>query len=134
MNNKSEGTAFEKEFAELLSERGFWAHLLQDNHNGQPFDVIAVKNDEPYAFDCKDCTGKNFELRRMEENQRYAMQLWLDCRNTVAMFAVRYSGNQIYLFEYGDLIEYEKEMKSIPESKAAVYGYTIDEFMRIFCV
>ena len=34
MNNKSKGTAFEKEFAQWLSEKGFWAHLMQDNQNG----------------------------------------------------------------------------------------------------
>ena len=132
MSNKSNGTAFEREFAQMLSERGFWVHLLKDNSNGQPFDVIATKNNQAYAFDCKDCTGKNFELRRMEENQRNAMQLWLECGNQNAMFAVRYPGDQVYLFEYDDLVEYEKEMKRIPESKAITYGYTMDEFMRIF--
>ena len=46
MSNKSNGTAFEREFAEMLSERGFWVHLLKNNSNGQPFDVIATKNNQ----------------------------------------------------------------------------------------
>lgn len=132
MSNKSNGTAFEREFAEMLSARGFWAHLMQDNSNGQPFDVIAAKNGSTFVFDCKDCTGSRFEFRRMEENQRNAMQLWLDCGNQNAMFAVRYSGNQIYLFEFTDLVAYEEERKSISQNEAITYGYTMDEFMRIF--
>ena len=53
MSNKSIGTAFEREFAGLLAEKGFWVHRLQDNQNGQPFDIIAVKNGRAYAFDAK---------------------------------------------------------------------------------
>ena len=55
MSNKSNGTAFEREFAQMLSEHGFWAHCLKDNQNGQPFDVIAARNGITYVFDCKDC-------------------------------------------------------------------------------
>lgn len=88
MSNKSNGMAFEREFASLLSERGFWVHRLQDNRNGQPFDVIAVKNGEALAFDCKDCGYEGFPLRRIEENQITAMRLWQDCGNREGLFAL----------------------------------------------
>jgi Holliday junction resolvase len=133
MSNKSTGTEFEKEFCVLLSERGFWAHRMQDNVNGQPFDVMAAKNGKPYVFDCKNCEGENFLFRRMEENQRTAMDLWLDCGNQNCFFAVRYPLKGIRLFEYIDLIAYEKEgMKFISQKTADSYGYTINEFMREF--
>lgn len=88
MSNKSNGTAFEKEFAELLSKHGFWVHRLQDNQNGQPFDVIAARNGRTYVFDCKDCKYEDFSLYRIEENQMCAMQLWGECGNTDGLFAL----------------------------------------------
>lgn len=101
MNNKSAGTAFEREFAELLAEKGFWVHRLQDNQNGQPFDIIAVKNGRAYAFDCKDCAGRSFPLSRIEENQRMAMERWEECGNGTGYFAVHFtaSGTHILPFE-----------------------------------
>lgn len=89
MSNKSNGTAFEKEFAERLAEHGFWAHLLKDNHNGQPFDVIAAKDKRTYVFDCKDCKNGIFVLTRIEENQKSAMQLWRECGNREGMFVLQ---------------------------------------------
>ena len=46
MSNKSNGTDFEKEFAQKLSDHGFWVHRMQDNQNGEPFDVIAARDGE----------------------------------------------------------------------------------------
>lgn len=133
MSNKSVGTAFEKEFAELLSSYGFWVHRLQDNHNGQPFDIIAARNGQTYTFDCKDCAGNYFSFRRMEENQRNAMQLWLDCGNENAMFAVKYPDVGIYIYEFSDLVSYEQDgMTRIKQEDANAYGYTFKEFMRMF--
>ena len=121
MSNKSNGTAFEKEFAQLLSDNGFWAHCLQDNQNGQPFDIIAAKNGKVYAFDCKDCSGNNFKLSRMEENQRNAM------------FVTKFPSEKIFIFEYKDLVAYERDgMSSMAKGEAGVYGYTFNEFMRMF--
>ena len=116
MSNKSNGTAFEREFAQMLSERGFWVHLLKDNSNGQPFDVIGAMHDTPYAFDCKDCTGKNFELRRMEENQRNAMQLWLDREYTATDQSVpgRWRQNPSSV----------RSWKAYPEVHTGSYGIT----------
>lgn len=88
MSNKSTGTAFEKEFSQMLSDNGFWVHCLKDNHNGQPFDVIAARNGATYVFDCKDCQGDTFLLSRIEENQHNAMSLWSVTGNRQGMFAV----------------------------------------------
>ena len=107
MSNKSNGTAFEREFAEMLSERGFWVHLLKDNSNGQPFDVIATKNNQAYAFDCKICEHEDFSLYRAEVNQMYAMQVWKDCGNREGLFAVK-TPSGIWMMKHStiaDLIE-----------------------------
>ena len=128
MSNKSNGTAFERRFAELLSAEGFWVHCLKDNVNGQPFDVIAAKNGRTYVFDCKDCQTDRFALRRIEENQHNAMHLWAETGNQKGMFAVKFSG-RIYLIQHCALeILQENGVKSISEIEARRYGRTLEQW------
>lgn len=130
MSNKSNGTAFEKEFAGLLAEHGFWAHILKDNENGQPFDVIAAKDCTALVFDCKDCKGNGFYLRRMEDNQISAMKLWHDCGNVEGIFAVRYQDGAVFLFCISDL-EAAKEdgVRYISREHAKYYGARFEAWM-----
>ena len=44
MSNKSSGNAFEHDLAQYMSRRGWWAHIFQDNRNGQPFDIVLAKD------------------------------------------------------------------------------------------
>lgn len=123
MSNKSAGTAFEKEFAQLLSDHGFWVHRLQDNHNGQPFDVIAARDGETLVFDCKDCRSSNFYLRRIEDNQRNAMRLWMECGNLGGIFAVRYPDDEVFLMLAEDLEEaWSNGIRHIGREHAKSYG------------
>lgn len=123
MSNKSAGTAFEKEFAQLLSDHGFWVHRLQDNHNGQPFDVIAARDGETLVFDCKDCRNSNFYLRRIEDNQRNAMKLWMECGNLGGIFAVRYPDDEVFLMLVEDLEEaWSNGIRHIDREHAKFYG------------
>lgn len=104
VNNKKSGTAFEREFAQLLAQHGFWVHLLKDNHNGQPFDVIAAKDKRTYVFDCKDCKNGIFVLTRIEENQKLAMRLWQECGNRQGVFALR-TPSGIRMLPYTDAMD-----------------------------
>lgn len=129
MSNKNTGTMFEKEFASLLSSQGFWVHRLQDNQNGQPFDLIAAKNKRTYVFDCKNCRSGVFQLSRMEENQQQAMMLWRETGNWEGMFALRFSG-RIYLMPCHMLMALRKSgTKSITEMDANRYGKHLDQWM-----
>lgn len=135
MSNKSAGTAFEREFAGLLAEKGFWVHRLQDNQNGQPFDIIAVKNGRAYAFDCKDCAGSVFTLSRIEENQRMAMERWEECGNGTGYFAVHFVSSGTHILPLNKITSYikfgartltEKDIKQIAtplESWGEDYAY-----------
>lgn len=114
MSNKSEGTRFEHVFADLLADRGYWAHCLQDNHNDQPFDVIACYNNQPYVFDCKVCTSDRFALSQMRENQRLAMRKFIKTGNKNAYFAINMHG-YIYIVHYLVLMEYYGREASLPE-------------------
>lgn len=128
MSNKSNGTAFEKEFARMLSDEGFWVHCLKDNANGQPFDVIAAKDGRSYVFDCKDCQTARYTLSRMEENQHNAMKLWAATGNQPGLFAVRFVG-RIYLIPHRMLeILEENGTKSITEREARRCGRTFEQW------
>lgn len=129
MSNKSAGTEFEKEFAELLARHGFWAHCLKENTNGQPFDVIAARDGITYVFDCKECESGRFPLSRIEENQNNAMLLWQETGNQPGMFAVRFFG-QIYLIPHRMLMNLKRNgTKSIAEQHAIQYGKTLEQWI-----
>lgn len=129
MSNKSAGTAFEREFAELLAEKGFWVHRLQDNQNGQPFDIIAVKNGRAYAFDCKDCTGRSFPLSRIEENQRMAMERWEECGNGTGYFAVHFVSSGTHILPLNKITSYIKfGARTLTEKDIKQIGTPLDSW------
>ena len=91
MNNKKLGTRWEKEFCNLLASKGYWVHFITPNIAGQqPFDIIAVKDNEPIAIDCKTSAKPIFLLSRLEENQLTAFDLWLRCGNRNCLIAIKY--------------------------------------------
>lgn len=118
MSNKTSGSAFEREFCDILSQNGFWVHVLQDNRNGQPFDIISAKDGNTLVFDCKVCETNRFRLSRMEGNQIGAMELWEACGNGEGAFAVKFlrTGN-IYIVLFRELMEARKSgIRSLSES------------------
>lgn len=101
MSNKSLGSAFERELAQILAGRGWWVHLLQGNANGQPSDLIALKDGTAMLVDAKVCSSDTFRLSRMEENQRLAMDMWHSKRCGLAYFALKFiKHDEIYLVSY----------------------------------
>lgn len=49
-NNKKIGNKYELEFLKILKMNGYWCHLFAYNKNGQPCDIIGVKDDELERF------------------------------------------------------------------------------------
>lgn len=130
MSNKAMGTKFEKEFAETLAKHWFWVHIFQDNKNGQPCDVIAVKNGAAYLFDCKDCQSDIFPFSRVEENQYNAMRLFSMMGNKVGMFAIRFPGGQIYLLPYTKIQEMQDAgFKRINSTVCRTQGMTLEGWL-----
>lgn len=130
MSNKSTGTAFEREFAQIFADRGFWVHCLRDNANGQPFDLVAVRNNIAYAFDCKECRGNVFRLSRLEENQDNAMALWAETGNQFSFFAIRF-GEKTYLVPHRMLVILkEHRTKQLKETDAAKYGQELFQWLK----
>ena len=117
MSNKSEGTAFEKEWAHTLANLNYWAHCIRDNANGQPFDIIAAKAGRVFVFDCKLCKDK-FLLSRVEDNQYFAMKRFVECGNTDAYFVLKFD-TDVFLIHFADIIELRaKHVKSISKEEA----------------
>ena len=111
-SNRAVGNAFEQELCDKLFEYGFWAHNLKQNNSGQPADVIAVRNQKAYLIDCKDCSSKGFDLRRIEDNQITAMELWEECGNKKGWFALKVQG-EIYMASYFTLMAYLNNQSSL---------------------
>ena len=133
MSNKSNGTSFEREFAQMMYEHGFWAHLIQDNRNGQPFDLIAAKDGIALVFDCKDCETDIFNLSRIEENQKAAMELWSECGNHEGLFVIRFRSGNIYILPYTltQYLEHSKK-KSFRENEAGKYAFQFKEWIKTY--
>lgn len=103
MNNKAWGTQWEQEFCNLLAAQGFWVHFISPAPDGsQPFDVIAVKAGEAYAYDCKTCAANWFSIDRLEDNQVMAFEKWLRCGNRMPEVAILHN-DKIYLVSYAHL-------------------------------
>lgn len=100
MSNRKQGTAFERELAETLSKHGFWVHLMRQDASGQPADIIAMRNDYAYLIDCKVCEHDVFEYRRIEENQRLAMEKWIRCGGYPPYFAMKDSSGQVWMLDF----------------------------------
>ena len=91
MNNKKIGNDFEREMCEKLRKAGYWVHFITPDKTGaQPFDIIAVKDNVPFAIDCKTSVRKIFPISRLEVNQIMAFDKWMSVGNGVPMVAVKY--------------------------------------------
>lgn len=109
MSNKSSGTCFEHEFAEYMAEKGYWAHVFQDNRNGQPFDIVLAKDGKVQVGDCKVCENDVFRLSRMEPNQISAMTRWTECGNGDAWYYILLERtNKVYRVPFSKLLEQKK--------------------------
>lgn len=117
-SNRAIGNAFEQELCELLFGYGFWVKNLKQDSAGQPADVIAVRNKIAYLIDCKDCSANGFDLRRIEDNQITAMELWEECGNGQGWFALKI-GEEIYMLPYFTVMAMRNSQSSM--SFAEVY-------------
>ena len=104
MINKKLGNDFEQELCQILSDAGYWVHNFANRKNGQPADIIAVKNGKAYLIDAKECTREIFPLKRMEYNQELSMCLWIECGNIEPYFALK-ARNEIYMVDYTTVMD-----------------------------
>lgn len=110
MINKKLGNDFEQELCQILADAGYWTHNFANRKNGQPADIIAVKNGKAYLIDAKECTREIFPLKRMEYNQELSMGLWIECGNIEPYFALK-ARNEVYMVDYITVMELMRKGK-----------------------
>ena len=128
MSNKKLGNDFESEFCETLADEGFWTHNMAQNAAGQPADVIAVKDGEAYLIDCKVCSRNRFQFDRIEDNQRFSMELWRECGNGEGWFALQFA-SQVYMVDLPSMWNCKNRHSSMTEELAATYGTTLGDWL-----
>lgn len=131
MSNRKLGNDFESEFCKILFDNGFWVHNLAQNKAGQPSDVIAVKDGKAYLIDCKVCSGKTFNMSRIEENQNLAMYLWCERGNGYGYFAIKFEEN-IYMISLFSLNHAKK--KTFTEEWFSENGFTLNGWLNKRCL
>ena len=131
MINKKLGNDFEQELCEILADAGYWTHNFANRKNGQPADIIAVKNGKAYLIDATECTREIFSLKRMEYNQELSMGLWIECGNIEPYFALK-CRNEIYMVSYVTINTLmQKGKKQLNIEDMSKYGTRIATWLRI---
>lgn len=132
-SNKKIGNDFEKRLAEKLFEKGFWVHRFTQNSDGQPADMIAVKNGRAYLIDAKACSSNDrLELSRIEENQENAMVLWKSRGNGTGWFAIEFPDitvmiNHAFLTTYKEL----SQKRYIGREDILKHGYHFEKWCEL---
>lgn len=117
-SNKKLGNDFEKEFAKILADEGWWVTLLTPKtHIGsQPADLIAVKDNRAILVDCKTCNSYLFPLSRIEQNQIEASKKYFKCGNTEYYIAIKYK-EDIYVISIDTIDFTQKSINLITQMK-----------------
>lgn len=109
------GQQFERDFCELLKRKDYWALQIPRNRRGaQPFDVLAIKDKEIFAIDCKTSASNLFQLSRVEHNQWSAFKTITNASNggVKAGLAIFHAG-EIYWVDYSELLKLLLDGKSL---------------------
>lgn len=111
MNNKKIGNEFEKEFALWLANKNMFVYNLPNKINGQPFDILAVKNNIFYCFECKHCSSNYFRLSRVEDNQIQALKRLNKANTDNYYFVFKFESDDSIRFCKASYIEYFLKIK-----------------------
>lgn len=133
MSNKKLGSDFERQFAQILDQNGFWVHLMAQNAAGQPFDVIAARNDKVYPIDCKVCVNDYFRLDRVEDNQRLSMWKWRERGNRQGWFALKLSNGDICMVSENTIRQFASDgLHTMTTRMIETYGFLLEEWVQIY--
>lgn len=129
MSNKTIGNRFEQDLCEILSEYGFWVHNMMMSKAGQPADIIAVRNGKAYLIDAKVCSNDEFPLKRVEENQTLAMDLWADRGNGQGWFALKLN-DEVYMLPHILIKAYTKTQSKLSKKDIRECGTPIGKWVK----
>lgn len=126
-SNKKIGNDFERELCDYLAVNGFWVHNFANRFNGQPVDIIAIKDGKPFIIDAKVCSSGRFQLKRIELNQLLACNKWERCGNGEGLFAFLIE-DEVYMLSLRQ-IKTSGFRASIPLSYIKEHGTLIDDWI-----
>lgn len=112
-SNKKLGSDFEQEVCRELAQEGYWVHNFANRKNGQPMDIIAVRENIACLIDAKECTNGIFKTSRIEENQVLSMRRWFQTGNNLAMLWLKLPDETISVI----VLNSEKELDELLERK-----------------
>jgi len=108
MSNIKDGNDFEHVIMLRLTDKGYWSHNFANKSNGQPMDIIAIKDDKKFLLDCKVCSGDYFKLSRIEDNQEHASLAFEKKAKGKTFFVIKMRG-EIFVINNDDII-YQKNV------------------------
>ena len=112
-SNKKLGSDFEQEVCRELAQEGYWVHNFANRKNGQPMDIIAVRENIACLIDAKVCTNGIFKTSRIEENQVLSMRRWFQTDNNLAMLWLKLPDETVSVI----VLNSEKELDELLERK-----------------
>lgn len=128
-DNRTNGGRFEQELAVDLYSAGFWVHVLQQNKAGQPADIIAVWRQYTTLIDCKVISDdRGFPLRRVEENQRYAMARFSACTGYMCWFAMKLPDGNVYMIPNMEIYRRIRDGEKTISEEDIRKAYTLKEW------
>lgn len=114
-----EGDKTEAIIAKVFKEKGYWAYITPRKVNGQPVDIIAMKDGVNWLVDAKHLeeNKKSFPFSRVEANQidslTYAQQN-NGIKNTGFVIGQENDGFKLFFLPFDKLIELMKnDVKSV---------------------
>ncbi len=122
MINKKIGNQYESIFINVLRNKGFWCHLFSYNKNGQPCDIVAIKNDIPYLIDVKHCEEEVFNFSKIQPNQITCFEYASLCGVTKTGFAIWFTCRNKWLF-----LPYEEVKRLKENGEKSVHYYDLEE-------
>ena len=113
--NKNIGNEYENKLLDLLQKHGWWCHRFAYKPEGQPCDVIALKDNNYLLIDVKHCSKTRFPFADIRSNQKTCFKLAKQKGNTNNGFAIYFEPVKEWRwFDYEELEKMERnERKSV---------------------
>lgn len=123
MMNKNIGNTCENKLIELLGELGYWCHLFAYKPEGQPCDVVALKNDIGWLIDVKHCQNGRFPFKDIRPNQLSCFALAKELGNSNCGFAIFFEDIGWRWLSYKRYLKLEKAgVRSVVPSDCDYFG------------
>lgn len=90
-----------------------FVYNLPNKINGQPFDILAAKNNKFFAFECKNCSKDYFPLSRVEDNQIQAFKKLQHTGNTGFLFVFKFKNEIKFCLASKICYSIHKKIKAI---------------------